>query len=271
VANLSWPPIIDAAREWVEAQPFPVTLRQCFYFLVSRQLIPNSESKYKRLSELTATARHDGTFPAFADESHSIEQWPSWSSVAQFAAPAAGAFHLDRTEGQEWQVVVGVEKRGMIAAVTRRFGERGWRTVALGGYTSVTIKMDLAEQLADDGRPSVLIYAGDFDASGEDIVRDYTGRVRFDRVIRAALTLQQVRSYDLPVNPGKDTDPRTPGFVAKYGTSMQVEVDALDPAELDRLLVEAAAPFWDVSLFDAVVEEERHLQDQIRRALSALD
>ncbi len=42
--RLSWPPIIDTARAWVEAQEYPPTQRQLYYRLVATQLIPNSES-----------------------------------------------------------------------------------------------------------------------------------------------------------------------------------------------------------------------------------
>src|SRR6188768_1092317 len=67
VARLSWPPIIDVARTWVEGQEFPVTLRQLFYHLVSIQLIPNRYTAYKRLSDLTAKQRYVGEFPDLED------------------------------------------------------------------------------------------------------------------------------------------------------------------------------------------------------------
>ena len=67
-------------------------------------------------------------------------------------------------------------------------------------------------------------------------------------MVKAALTLDQVRAYNLPENPGKVTDSRAKAFEKKHGTNVQVEVDALDPATLADLLTEAAAPFWDESV-----------------------
>lgn len=267
--NLRWPPILELARAWVEAQPHPVTLRQTFYHLVATQVIPNSEHTYRRLSSNTAAARREDGFPDFADETHSIDVLGSWADVEDFAGPAAAAFHLDRAGGQDFQVVVGVEKRGMAAAAKRLFAGRGWAVTALGGYGSQTIKGKLVDRIEDDGRESVLIYAGDFDASGEDLLRDFVRRVEFDRVIRAALTVDQVAEYDLPENPGKATDPRSKDFAAKYGTNVQVEVDALDPATLDRLMIDAAAPFWNTSRYQQVITAERAIQQRIRVALQA--
>jgi hypothetical protein len=53
----------------------------------------------------------------------------------------------------------------------------------------------------------VLIYAGDFDPSGEDIDRDFIQRTAcFDEVVRVALSLEQVERYDQPPQLGKATD-----------------------------------------------------------------
>ena len=267
--RLSWPTIIDAAREWVSAQEYPVSLRQSFYRLVSTGLIPNTTNAYQRLSELTATARRGGEFPDYSDSTRAIRRQRSWAGVAEFAVDVPGWFGLDRTEGQPDQVIVGVEKRGMEAAALRLFSARGWRVIALGGFASTTITQQIGRLIEEDGRPSALIYAGDFDASGEDILRDFTTKVPFDQVVKAALTLDQVREFGLPENPGKATDSRSVAFAEKWAVDMQVEVDALDPAELDRLLTDAAAPFWDMSRFREVVARESAMRTRIRSALAS--
>jgi hypothetical protein len=291
-----WAPIIDEARVWVEAQaPYPVTLRQCFYHLVADQKIENSVYSYKRLSALTATARYEGTFPDFADETRPIERRLSWDGIAAFAPVAAGLFGLDRTEGQKFQVVVAVEKRGMLPAVSRLFGERGWTLIALAGYSSVTAKQDLSQKLKRDPRPSVLLYAGDLDASGEGILTDFAGDwdgfgatsdhpVGFTEVHKVALDVEQVLARNLPMGVGKmdsmgeATDTRAARFNRKYRAlidsgqfreNFQVEVDALPPAELNQLLIDAAAPFWDTSQYEEVAQRETELRDRIATALNA--
>lgn len=90
-----------------------------------------------------------------------------------------------------------------------------------------------------------------------------------DQVIKAALTLDQVTEFGLPENRGKSKDSRTAAFAEKWGVDMQVEIDALDPADLDRLLIEAAMPYWDKSRFREVVAREASMRTRIKTALDA--
>lgn len=265
--RIRWEPVIDAAAEWVEAQRFTVSLRQTFYHLVATQRIPNDTGAYKRLSSLTAERRRAGTFPALSDGTREILRLPGYADLSSYAPTAARRFTLDRTRDQDHLVVVGVEKRGMSAAAWEQFGARGFLVVAMGGYTSATITMELADRIEADGRPAVLLYAGDYDASGEDIYRYLTENVPFDREVLVALTEDQVDEFDLPVNPGKDADTRAAGFAARHGANVQVEVDALDPETLAALFADAAAEFWDESAFDEVIAEETEIRQRIIAAL----
>src|SRR2546430_576820 len=79
------------------------------------------------------------------------------------------------------------------------------------------------------GRPSaVLLYAGDFDPSGEDILRDFHAKTQCWSIVRRiALTASQVEHYKLPEAPGKSTDTRAAAFVSSHGRLCQVELDAL--------------------------------------------
>lgn len=269
VSRLDWAPIVEDAAAWVGEQRFSVTLRQVFYHLVATQQIPNADSAYKRLSSLTAAARRVEEFPQLADGTREILHAAAYEDLSDYAGVAANRFSLDRTRDQDHQVVIGVEKRGMTTAAWEQFGARGFYVIAMGGYSSATIDLELAERLTDDGRPSVLLYAGDFDASGEDIHRNFTEHVDFDDVVKVALSLEQVDEYQLPINPGKDTDSRTPGFVRKYGASMQVEIDALPPSVLADLFDTAAAGYWDRSLYEEVIAEEQLLREAIVDALGA--
>jgi hypothetical protein len=63
--------------------------------------------------------------------------------------------------------------------------------------------------------------------------------------------------------PGKATDTRAAGFVAKHGGLRQVELDALDPNDLRGLYQHALAPFWDMSTYRAVVAREDQERGQL--------
>lgn len=265
--NLDWTPILAHAKAWVEAQELTPTLRQTFYHLVATGLIPNADGPYKTLSSRTAQARRDGAFPSLLDNVRSIDRMSSWDGLDSFAVDAARSFHLDRTDGQAWQVWVAVEKRGMVAQAAAIVRGRGWATVPLGGFGSQTIVDDVADAVAADGRPAVLLLGGDFDASGWGIRRDFVARTGcWAEVIEFALTRDQVDARGLmpTVGSGKK-DSRNAGFMAAHGLALpvQVEVDVLTPTEFKGLLLGVADPFWDESAWETVVAEEERLRAEL--------
>ena len=50
-AKIDWPYVLNEARSIVASYETPVTLRQLFYRLVSRLLIPNTQNAYKALRD----------------------------------------------------------------------------------------------------------------------------------------------------------------------------------------------------------------------------
>lgn len=73
------------------------------------------------------------------------------------------------------------------------------------------------------------------------------------------LTYDQVRAYALPATESKQGDPRWPTFADRYGFDparpVEWEVEALEPEELQRLVLAAIVPYVD-------------REDQQRRALA---
>ena len=192
------------------------------------------------------------------DRTRQIERALSFDSPDAARDWLASIYRRDRTEGQEVSVYLGVEKAGLVEQLDGWFGALGIPILPLGGYASQTFIDEVAREVRTQGRPAVLIYAGDFDASGEDIERDFEARAAcFDGTRRVALTAEQVASYDLPPMPGKESDSRASGFVARHGRLVQVELDALPPEVLRALYQAAIDYYWDTSAYRAVMERER--------------
>jgi hypothetical protein len=253
----SWPAILAQAAEIIRSYDTAVTLRQLFYRLVSAGTIPNTTSAYTTLSARTAEARRDGDFPDLIDRTRRIHRAATFDDPQDAREWLREIYRRDRTEGQPWSVYLAVEKAGIVEQLTAWFGDRGFPILALGGYPSQTYVNEIVEDVEGQNRKAVLLYAGDFDPSGEDIIRDFIERTDcFDRVIRVALTEKQVREYDLPEQPGKARDTRAKGFVARHGRLVQVEVDALPPDVLHQLFEEALEPFVDTSTFRAVLAQK---------------
>lgn len=269
-SRIEWGHVLERAAAIVTSYETGVTLRQLFYRLVSEQRIPNTTSAYKNLSRTTAEARREGWFPALIDRGRVIHRDPSWSSPAHALRALAEQYRVDRTAGQKWSIYLAVEKAGIVEQLRAWFSELGVPILALGGYSSQTYVDEVNAHAERDGRPAVLLYAGDFDPSGEDIDRDFTERSNgvFDDVVRVALSAEQVESYGLPENPGKATDARAAGFVDRHGRLVQVELDALDPNVLEQLYADAIEPYWDDEIAAVVIDREDEDVSQLQ-ALAA--
>ena len=256
--RLKWGPIIDRAAEIVLASSLPMTLRQLFYRLVAEELIPNKESPYKRLSRLTARSRREGRFPRLIDPTRQLHVPTFFASPADARLWLREEYRRERTEGQPHQLVIAVEKATQFGFLRSWFDDLGVTVAALRGFSSQTQADDFARLVEADPRPTVLIYAGDYDPSGEDIIRDFLARAGngLADVRHVALHWDQVVAYDLPPQFGKASDSRAAKFAAKHGRLVQVELEALAPDVLRDLYQAAINDYWDEDAYRAVLEQE---------------
>lgn len=269
-SRVRWPGIVDRAREIVDGYEGGVTLRQVMYRLVSEGLLANTPPMYRRLSSRLAAARREGRFPDLIDTLREIHVPPVWAGADAFVGEVPGWFRLDRTRGQEAAVYVAAEKDTLRLLLTGWLADLGIPVLVVRGFGSQSYADVVRERTAADPRPAVLLYVGDFDASGTDIERDWVQRTGcWARTERVLLTYDQVRAYELPPAEGKRDDPRWKAFAARHGFDanrpVQWEVEALPPDELRRLVLEAVDPYVDRRLLAAVIADERRQ----RRALAA--
>lgn len=256
---INWNHVLDVAIEIVTSYDTMVTLRQLYYRLISDESLnlPNKKSVYKHLSAKTAQARREGEFPALIDRTREIENFASWDGSHEALIERAQDYRRDRSEDQEWSIYLGVEKHGMTTQLLHWFGKYGIPVLALGGYSSQTFVDDVRRDVLRQERPALLLYAGDFDASGVDIDRDFIERADcFDKVTRVALNQRLIDKHDLPPMPGKESDSRSARFKLQHGELIQVELDALPPEELRKLYQKQIDKHWDVPRWEASMKQE---------------
>ena len=285
-AFTDWEPRTDITRGLLQAavavigeygaQGYQLTLRQLYYQLVARDIIPNRQEWYKRLGDVVSKGRMAGyiDWNAIVDRGRTPVKLPDWKGPAEIMEAAAGQFRLDRWEGQPCHVEVWCEKdalAGVIEPVCRR---NHVRFLANRGYSSSTAMYDAAQRFLDalerDQDP-VVVYLGDHDPSGLDMSRDIEDRL-FTlthevpvEVIRLALNYDQVEEHRPPPNPTKLTDSRARVYVAVYGRESW-ELDALDPQVLDALVENTIRTHMDMDLYDGVVDREEECRETIREA-----
>jgi len=145
------------------------------------------------------------------------------------------------------------------------------------GYGSYTYVRQMAERLNGE-KPSVILYFGDYDPSGRDIERDLDERLdRYGgeayRVIRVAITPSQITQYNLPPRPEDaetlaklSRDPRT----RRYGIQYAVELDAIEPTELQRIIKEAIENQIDIDLWNQRIKQIKDERKKLAERLSKL-
>ena len=244
----------------------PMTVRQVYYQLVSRQVIKNSRCQYQAVSKALVNARREGIIPWdwIEDRLRRPRKVNMWSGLPDFAVTCCTAYRRDVWETQPGYVEVWLEKdalSGIFEDVLRPYGVT--LNVARGydGWSSIH---GAAERYRRRDNVTVL-YFGDFDPSGEDMVRSLIERLRdqgaVPDVIKCALTREDIERYDLPPDFAKRTDTRTAAFIAKHG-NISVELDALPPDVLRSRLLEAVTRHMDIdALADVKALEERERQE----------
>ena len=255
-----------------------LTARQVYYQYVSRGLIANNQRSYKNITGLLADARYAGLvdWDAIEDRGREPATPPQWSGLRGLVDAALYSYRLDRWAGQNSYVEVWVEKQalaGVLAPIANRFHVT---LMVNKGYSSASAMRESAKRFSGaDQENRVLLYLGDHDPSGEDMVRDVRDRlVEFGvenlEVEKVALTIEQIRQYNPPPNPAKVTDSRAKAYIEKFGESSW-ELDALPPNVLTELVVSAIEEHLDYVKMNKIHEAEESDKRRLRRAVEKLE
>ena len=261
-----------------ELAGFRVTLRQLYYQLVSKNLLPNTEKAYKRLSTVCGRARLAGLmgFDALEDRGRQPQKHPEFDNLADLVSAAVHSYRRPRWADQDYYAELWVEKDAL-ASVLRPLADEYHVTLMVNkGYSSISAMKESADRFMEkgEGKECILFYLGDLDPSGEDMVRDIEDRLyMFEADIlvkKIALTMAQVQEHGPPPNPAKLTDPRAAKFVAQYGDSSW-EVDALHPSILAEIIRGAFDAIVDTQKMDAIKAREKYDIEYLEDAVSDLE
>ncbi len=260
-----------------QGQGLRLTLRQLYYQLVSRNVIPNVERSYKNLSTLVSDARLAGLmdWDAIEDRVRTPKKANDWENLASLAESALAAYRLPRWDGQRSYVELWVEKDALAGVLAPIASEFHITLMVNRGYSSQSAMYESAKRfMRDSVVQRVLLYLGDHDPSGEDMVRDVEDRlvmfgVKHLHVEKVALTMRQVEEYDPPPNPAKVSDPRAALYIEKHGDSSW-EVDALPPEVLTEIITKKLEALVDRETMDEIIAQEELDKDKLRRAVRNL-
>jgi hypothetical protein len=247
-------------------QGLRLTLRQLYYQCITKNYFPNTERSYKNLGSLVSDARLAGLLDWNAIEDRvRVPRIPSeFEGLGELVNAACSSYRLPRWRNQDYYVELWVEKDAL-AGVLRPLASKYHVTMMVNrGYASQSAMYESAQRFIqhteENSRNCVLLYLGDFDPSGEDMVRDIRDRLNMFgvgnlNVDKIALTMEQVEQYDPPPNPAKMTDPRAGDFVAKNG-KQSWEVDALPPNILTQVITDSILTYLDMGKYEEFIAKE---------------
>jgi len=260
-------------------QKIILTIRQLYYQLVARDIIPNADEIYKRTCSFATKARYAGLidWDAIEDRGRVPRKPSDWGNIKDLIETALHSYRLPRWKDQEYYIELYCEKQAMekiLEPIARRYH------IYFGvnrGYSSASTMYELAKRIdkkiTDENKKAVLLYLGDHDPSGLDMVRDIRARTceflrliednDYFSVIPLALNQEQVEQYNPPPNPAKITDPRAKWYLAEYGNKSW-ELDALEPKVLMDITEKGILEFLDEGKYQQWIARENNESKALR-------
>lgn len=282
-----------------------MTLRQIYYRLVAKLLIPNTLNQYKALSRILVKAREKGDVDyrmiedrarttiggrdlGWDDEDEFLED------MKKYIKTLWEQFSMSVWEPQDNYVEVWVEKEALSALLSQVCSEFAetvlmtcigndvsprLRTCPSRGYSSYTYIMDAVNRLFNYvDKKIIILYLGDFDPSGLDITRDLNERLQrygikaIDVTVeRLALNIDQIRKYQLPPMPAKRSDPRLASFIADTGGTDAVELDALEPPILQEIVRKGIQAKIDEDLWQDRLDDIEVIKEKLKETFGKME
>jgi hypothetical protein len=291
---------INSIIEEYRVLGYKMTLRQLYYQLVSRDVIPNKVSEYEKIGNLLVKGRMCGIVDWDAIEDRiRIPKIPySVDDVNDALEDTVRHYRLDRQLNQNNYVELWVEKDALSNILYEKTAYYHIKMMVNRGYSSCTAMFDAYNRFAraiKSGKNEVFVlYLGDHDPSGLDMIRDIRDRIieflsnsssmqiwfmdTFEAEVEQfqewldshitvkpiALTSEQIKQYNPPPNPTKLKDPRSKWYLENFGNTSW-EVDALRPDVLHSIIDEQITDLLDMDEFKSMLSLEQTQRQEISK------
>src|SRR5450755_2435034 len=230
-------------------------------------LTASKAARYLRLVDVTSfdDKRNDDPvsydYGTSGDPELEVNDYLYSSDVEIPAFPGLPHYNLNNFQAtQGYHLELWCEKTTMNDVLIPLCQQYGMTLQTGAGELSITATRLLAERLQKSGKPARIFYVSDFDPAGQSmpvaVSRKLEYFMRNDhldldvRLFPLVLTANQVRRYQLPRTPIKESERRRAGFEAQHGQGA-VELDALEalrPGELQRILRGYIDRYYDYDL-----------------------
>jgi len=263
-------------------QGYRLTLRQLYYQLVAGDYIPNRVQEYSKLSSTMVAARMNGLTDWNFIEDRIRKPYLQYyvAGIEDALEDTIEQYKLDRQNGQSNYIEIWTEKDA-VSNILKRVSEYFHiRLMVNRGYSSCSAMYDASKRFiarANADQPTYVLYVGDHDPSGLDMLRDIRERTGtftlykdvFFRIVHVALTMEQIEEYQPPANPAKTSDPRAAWYISQFGETSW-ELDALRPNVLEQLVRDAVVERLDNDQFTHMIDQENEDKENLEQIIEEL-
>ncbi len=272
--------IINIILELVEEFDIALTVRQVHYKLteIPEAELPNTQSTYAKVSRILTDMRYSGLldWEKISDGTRGTYKTTSYEDVDEAVQLLLDRYRRDRWKDNPYYVEVWTEKRTLINQFYQITDEFDVYLASGGGFSSATYIKDASKRLREQvekGKKIIVYYFGDLDPSGDFMSEDI--EKRFEEwgipleVKRVGLNEEHIEQYnlqkkfDVKVQKGNkiynkiQADPRAKRMSDKFGEAFQIELEALDPKVLNKMLRESILEFANLEQQQEVIEIEK--------------
>ena len=263
---------LNLRKSFKNKRKISLTLRQIYYQLVGKGYIENVRSKYQMLSNLLKWARIDGhiSWNDVEDRVRAYHNHNGWIDKRQYIdtyiESMENSYSRNLWQSQGKYIEVWIEKDALSSIFSRVCNPYGVSVVVCRGFSSVSFLHDFKNRLVNHkGKEAVMLYFGDFDPSGNEMLESMKITLRDELGIsgmqfkRIALLKDDIFTYKLPNNPDalKKTDTRAKKHLEAYG-ELAVELDALSPVVLEGKIKDAVvSEIKDMQAFSSEIDKYR--------------
>jgi hypothetical protein len=245
-----------------------MTVRQIFYQLVARGVVPKTEAQgYVPVQKQVLALRRQHFLPwgFVADGTRWRRRAKTWDSTEDALRETARTYRRNLWRSQGVRIEVWLEKDALASVINPTTYAFGVDLMVSRGQSSDTYCYDAAEEARtawEAAEIETVVYTlYDFDKSGrvaaekiEEKIRDYSDGAPID-VVPLALTARQIEEWSLPTRPAKEE-----------GEPDAVELDAIPPDKLKGLVEDAIVSHIDADAWkkeQAVEESEREILERL--------
>lgn len=283
----------NAIVEEYLSQGYDLTLRQLYYQMVARDMIPNKQKAYNRLGRIVSDARMTGylDWNAIVDRTRNLKKNQHWETPEEIVEAVSKSYRLDLWKNQPRRVEVWIEKDALVGVISGVCRQLDVSYFSCRGYSSMSEMWRAARRVLGyirDDQKVLILHLSDHDPSGINMTEDIEKRMNqfvaghlcqdlgkesmswsemrdYLEVKRIALTMEQIDEVNPPPNPAKTSDSRFEEYFLRYG-SESWELDALDPSYLSSLIKSEVAEIRDEDQW----EEDKDEQDAERELLKKI-